>query len=38
MEKESEMERFSVYRFSMNYPPVCRFEFNPKTRREKAML
>jgi hypothetical protein len=30
------MERFSVYRFSMNYPPVCRFEFNPKTRREKG--
>ena len=30
------MERFSVYRFSMDYPPVCRFEFNPKTQREKG--
>lgn len=30
------MEHFSVYRFSMDYPPVCRFEFNPKTRREKG--
>ena len=34
--KNGEMERFSVYRFSMNYPSVCRFEFNPKTRREKG--
>ena len=34
--KNDEMERFSVYRFSMNYPPVCWFEFNPKTRREKG--
>lgn len=31
-----ELERFSVYRFSIDYPPVCRFEFNPKTRREKG--
>ena len=31
-----EMEHFSVYRFSMDYPAVCRFEFNPKTRREKG--
>jgi hypothetical protein len=30
------MERFSVYRFSIDYPFVCRFEFNPKTRREKG--
>jgi hypothetical protein len=30
------MEKFSVYRFSMGYPAVCRFEFNPKTRREKG--
>jgi hypothetical protein len=30
------MEKFSVYRFSMKYPAVCRFEFNPKTRREKG--
>jgi len=27
-------ETFSVYKFSMNYPPICRVEFNPKTRRE----
>ena len=30
------MERFAVYRFSMDYPSVCRFEFNPKTKREKG--
>ena len=35
-DSENEMEQFSVYRFSMEYPPVCRFEFNPKTRREKG--
>jgi len=34
--KDGEMEHFSVYRFSMDYPKVCRFEFNPKTRREKG--
>jgi len=34
--KDGQMERFSVYRFSMDYPAVCRFEFNPKTRREKG--
>lgn len=34
--KNGEMEHFSVYRFSMDYPKVCRFEFNPKTRREKG--
>ena len=33
---DGEMEKFSVYRFSMDYPAVCRFEFNPKTRREKG--
>lgn len=27
-------ETFSVYRFSMDYPAVCRVEFNPKSRRE----
>jgi len=32
----AEMEKFGVYRFSMDYPAVCRFEFNPKTRREKG--
>jgi hypothetical protein len=31
-----DMEHFSVYRFSMEYPTVCRFEFNPKTKREKG--
>jgi hypothetical protein len=30
----SAFEKFSVYRFSMGYPPVCRVEFNPKSRRE----
>ena len=34
--KDSELERFGVYRFSMDYPSVCRFEFNPKTKREKG--
>ena len=33
--ESDELERFSVYRFSIDYPPVCRFEFNPKTRRAK---
>ena len=27
-------ERFSVYSFSVDYPAVCRIEFNPKGRRE----
>jgi len=31
---EPEFETFSVYKFSMNYPPICRVEFNPKSRRE----
>ncbi len=31
---QAEFEKFSVYNFSMNYPPVCRVEFNPKSRRE----
>jgi hypothetical protein len=30
------LERFSVYGFSIDYPPVCRIEFNPKSRREKG--
>jgi len=34
--KNGGMERFSVYRFSIDYPTVCRFEFNPKTKREKG--
>jgi hypothetical protein len=33
---DAEMEEFAVYGMSMGYPPVCRFEFNPKTRREKG--
>jgi hypothetical protein len=32
--EKPEFETFSVYKFSMNYPPICRVEFNPKTRRE----
>lgn len=27
-------EKFTIYRFSLDYPPVCRIEFNPKSRRE----
>jgi hypothetical protein len=27
-------ETFSVYGFSIDYPAVCRVEFNPKSRRE----
>jgi len=27
-------EKFAVYKFSIDYPTVCRIEFNPKTRRE----
>lgn len=33
MEAEN-FERFSVYGFSIDYPKVCRIEFNPKSRRE----
>ncbi len=29
-------ENFSVYKFSIDYPAVCRVEFNPKSRREKG--
>ena len=36
MLESAELERFSVYGFSIEYPPVCRFEFNPKSRREKG--
>lgn len=35
LEDES-FERFSAYRFSIDYPTVCRIEFNPKSRREKG--
>ena len=30
----ADFEKFSVYNFSIDYPPVCRVEFNPKSRRE----
>jgi len=33
LEKES-FEKFSIYGFSIDYPKVCRIEFNPKSRRE----
>ena len=33
MAKEG-FETFSVYNFSVDYPAVCRIEFNPKSRRE----
>jgi hypothetical protein len=29
-------EKFSVYNFSLDYPPVCRIEFNPKSRHESG--
>ena len=32
--KTENLETFSVYKFSIEYPPVCRVEFNPKSRRE----
>ena len=32
--KSENFETFSVYKFSIDYPPVCRVEFNPKSRRE----
>jgi len=32
----AKLERFSVYGFSIEYPPVCRFEFNPKSTRNKG--
>jgi hypothetical protein len=31
-------ETFSIYRFSLDYPAVCRVEFNPKSRREAGDL
>jgi hypothetical protein len=31
---KAKFERFSVYNFSIDYPSVCRVEFNPKSRRE----
>jgi hypothetical protein len=30
----SSFETFSIYKFSIEYPPVCRVEFNPKSRRD----
>lgn len=36
--KKSGFETFSVYNFSIDYPAVCRVEFNPKSRREKGDL
>jgi hypothetical protein len=30
----SGFEKFSVYGFSIDYPAVCRIEFNPKSKRE----
>lgn len=31
-----QIERFSVYGFSIDYPLVCRIEFKPKNSREKG--
>ena len=31
-----ELENFSVYKFSINYPSICRVEFNHKNRRDKG--
>lgn len=32
--KNENFEKFCVYNFSIEYPQVCRIEFNPKSRRE----
>lgn len=32
--EDATFEKFSVYGFSVDYPTVCRVEFNPKSRRE----
>ena len=29
-----DLERFSIYGFSMDYPKNCRVEFNPKSKRD----
>jgi len=34
--ENEDFEKFSVYKFSIEYPSVCRIEFNPKSRREKG--
>jgi hypothetical protein len=34
--KSESYEKFSVYGFSIDYPRVCRVEFNPKSRRESG--
>ena len=34
--KSEGFEKFSVYGFSIDYPQVCRVEFNPKSRRESG--
>lgn len=34
--ERSKFEKFSVYKFSIDYPDVCRVEFNPKSRRESG--
>ena len=34
--EDASLERFSIYGFSIDYPPVCWFEFSPKSRREKG--
>jgi len=34
--KNENFETFSVYGFSIEYPQVCRIEFNPKSRRESG--
>jgi hypothetical protein len=31
-----DFEKFSVYNFSIDYPSICRVEFNPKSRREQG--
>jgi hypothetical protein len=34
--ENASFEKFSVYKFSISYPSVCRVEFNPKSRRESG--
>jgi len=35
---ESDFENFSMYGFAIDYPEVCRVEFNSKSRREAGDL
>jgi hypothetical protein len=36
--RKTNFETFNVYKFAIDYPNVCRVEFNPKSRRESGDL